>query len=200
MSRPLPAGLLQRGPDSKKARRERRTIVLLDQSGFMLQPTVRRTWAPQGPTPIHSRGDRHDRLSVTGAITVSPLQKRLGLYFSIASANITGDDVFAFVQQLQGHLKRPLRVIWDRFSGHRKAARRLRDLYGARIHVEFLPAYAPELNVVEYCWSHTKYGEMANFRPQDVENRADEVARSLIATHRRPDLLYAFFQHARLNL
>ena len=112
----------------------------------MLQPTVRRTWAPQGQTPIHSSWDRHDRLSVTGAMTVSPLQKRLGLYFSIASSNITGDDVFAFVQQLRRHLKRPLLVIWDRFSGHKKAARRLRGLYGARTHVEFLPAYAPELN------------------------------------------------------
>jgi hypothetical protein len=76
----------------------------------MLQPTVRRTWAPQGKTPIHDSWDRHDRLSVTGAITVSPLQKRLGLYFSVASANITGDDVFTCVQQLHGHLKRPLLV------------------------------------------------------------------------------------------
>ena len=166
----------------------------------MLQPTVRRPWAPQGKTPIHESWDRHDRLSVTGALTVSPLQKRLGLYFSVASTNITGDDVFTFIQQLHRHLKRPLLVIWDRFSGHRKAARRLWDLYGARIHVEFLPAYAPELNVVEHCWSHTKYGEMANFIPQDVETLADEVARSLIAKHRRPDLLYAFFQHARLDL
>jgi hypothetical protein len=41
---------------------------------------------------------------------------------------------------------------------------------------------------------------MANFIPQDVEALADEVARSLIAKHRRQDLLYAFFQHARLDL
>jgi len=166
----------------------------------MRQPTVRRTWAPHGKTPIHASWDRHDRLSVTGALTVSPRQKRLGLDFSVASANITGDDVFTFVQRLPRHRKRPLLVIWDRCSGHRKAARRLRDLYGARIHVEFLPAYAPELNVVEPCWSHTKYGAMANFIPQDVEALADEVARSLIAQHRRQDLLYAFFQHARLDL
>jgi len=173
---------------------------LIDQSGFMLQPTVRRTWAPQGKTPVHYSWDRHDRLSVTSAITVSPVRQRLGLYFSIASSNVTGDDVFAFVQHLRGHLKRPLLVIWDRFSGHKKAARLLRDLYGPRIHIEDLPAYAPELNPVEYCWSHTKYGEMANFIPHDVEHLADEVARSLLAKHQRPALLRAFFQHARLDL
>jgi transposase len=166
----------------------------------MLQPTVRRTWAPQGKTPIHYSWDRHDRLSVTGAITVSPKRKRLGLYFSIASSNITGDDVFAFVQHLRGHLKRPLLLIWDRFSGHKKAARLLRDLYGTRIHVEFFPAYAPALNVVEQCWGHTKYGELANFIPQELDDLADAVASSLLAKHQRPDLLRAFFQHAQLRL
>jgi hypothetical protein len=77
----------------------------------MLQPTVRRTWAPRGQPPIHYSWDRHDRLSVTGAITVSPLQKRLGLYFSMLPYNVTGDDVFTFVQQLRRHLKRPLLLI-----------------------------------------------------------------------------------------
>ena len=166
----------------------------------MLQPTVRRTWAPKGHTPIQHSWDRHDRLSVTGAITVSPVHKRLGFYFSMASWNLTGDDVLTFVQQLRGHLKRPLLLIWDRFSGHKKAARLLRDIYGSRIHVEFLPAYAPELNVVDHAWGHTKYGELANFIPHDVDDLADEVAQSLIAKHGRRDLLKAFFQHARLDL
>ena len=53
----------------KKARRRGRSIVFLDESGFMLQPTVRRTWAPQGQTPIHLSWDRHDRLSVIAANT-----------------------------------------------------------------------------------------------------------------------------------
>jgi len=174
--------------------------MFMDQTGFMLQPTVRRPWAPQGQTPIHDSWDRHDRLSVTGAITVSPVRKRLGLSFSIAAHHLTGDDVFACVQQLYGYLKRSLLVIWDRFSGHRKAARRLRDLSGRRIHVEFLPAYAPELNVVDHCWGHTTYGEMANFIPPDVDDWAQEVASSLLAKHGRPTLLDAFFRHAQLDL
>jgi transposase len=166
----------------------------------MLQPTVRRTWAPRGQTPIHRSWDRHDRLSVTGALTVSPVQKRLGFYFFMSPENLTGDDLFAFVQQLRGHLKRPLLIIWDRFSGHKKAARLLHDLYGKRIHVEELPAYAPELNVVDHAWGHTKYGELANFIPRDLADLADEVAVSMLRKHQRPDLLRAFFKHARLDL
>jgi transposase len=131
---------------------------------------------------------------------VSPLQKRLGLYFSMVPWNVTGDDVFTFVQQLRHHLQRPLLLIWDRFSGHKKAARLLRTIYGHRIHVEFLPAYAPELNVVDHAWGHTKYGEMANFIPHNVDDLAQEVALSLIAKHHRQDLLKSFFRHARLAL
>ena len=54
--------------------------------------------------------------------------------------------------------------------------------------------------VVDHCWGHTKYGEMANFIPRDVDDLAQEVADSLIAKHRRPALLDAFFRHAQLDL
>ena len=124
----------------------------------------------------------------------------LGLSCSIASHHLTGDDVFTFVQQLYRHFKRPLLIIWDRWSGHRKAARLLQAIYGKRVHIERLPAYAPALNVVDHCWGHTKYGEMANCIPQEVNDLAKEVAHSLIAKHGRRDLLNAFFQHARLDL
>lgn len=166
----------------------------------MLQPTVRRPWAPQGQTPLHDSWDRHDRRAVTGAVTVSPVHKRPGFYFAMASAHITGNDVFAFVQQRRGHLKRPLLLIWARCSGPKTAARLLDHLYGPRLHVAFLPAYAPALNVVEQCWGHTKYGEMAHLIPHDVHDLAQEVAHALLAKHQRPDLLRAFFPHAQLRL
>jgi transposase len=93
-----------------------------------------------------------------------------------------------------------LLIIWDRFSGHKKAARLLHDLYGAPVHIEELPAYAPDLNVVDHAWGHTKYGEMANFIPKDRDDLADEVAVSMLSKQQRPDLLRSFFKHARLDL
>ena len=50
----------------------------MDQSGFMLQPTRRRTWALSGHTPIHKVWDRHDRLSVQAAVTLPP-RRQLGV-------------------------------------------------------------------------------------------------------------------------
>ena len=109
-------------------------------------------------------------------------------------------DLFTFVQRLHRHLKRPLLVIWDRFSGPKKATRLLQDIYGRRIQVEELPAYAPDLKVVDHAWGHTKYGELANFLPDDLDDLAQEVAMSLLAKHQRPDLIRSFFKHSGLEL
>lgn len=122
------------------------------------------------------------------ALSPSPLC-RSAWGCAIASSNHTGDEVFTFVQQLRSHRKRPLRVIWERFSGHTKAACVLHDLYGHRVQVAFLPAYAPEVNVVEQGWGQTKYGELAHFIPEHVDDLAQAVAHSLRAKPRRPALL-----------
>ena len=63
-----------------------------------------------------------------------------------------------------------------------------------------LTGVAPECHVVEQGWGQLKYGEMANFISHDVEALAVEAAYLLVAQYCRPDLLHAFFQHARLDL
>ena len=60
----------------------------MDESGFMLRPCVVRTWAPRGQTPRLKSWERRERLSVISAITVSPVRKRLGLYFEILRKNV----------------------------------------------------------------------------------------------------------------
>jgi len=112
----------------------------------MLQPTVRRTWAPRGETPVLDCWDRHDRLSAISALTISPQRKRLGLYFDIFDHNIVTDDFEMFVARLLGRLGKPITLVMDRWQVHRAGARRLGQRFGRRIRVEWLPAYAPELN------------------------------------------------------
>ena len=54
----------------------------------MLQPVVRRTWAPRGQTPILRQWDRRDRLSTISALTVAPRRRRIGLYRALYPHNI----------------------------------------------------------------------------------------------------------------
>jgi transposase len=173
---------------------------LADESGFMLQPTVRRTWAPRGQTPILKSYDRRDRLSAISALTVSPIRHRLGLYFDILDHNVKADDFETFIDQLLRRVGRPIILVIDRYSVHRGAARRLLARHPRRLWIEWWPAYAPELNPDEQVWNHTKHGDLANFVPDDVVHLGRSVAASLRNTRSQQSLLRSFFKHAKLPL
>jgi transposase len=166
----------------------------------MLQPVVRRTWAPKGQTPVHYSWDRRDRLSVISAITVSPKRRRLELSFDIHDHNIDTDTFESFVRWLRRRIRRGIILVLDRWSVHRSGARRLVERFGSKVQIEWLPAYAPDLNPVEPVWSHTKYADLANYIPDDVATLAHEVARSLDQTADDQGLLRSFFHCAKLTM
>src|SRR6266545_675068 len=62
-------------------------LLLWDESGFFLTPTVRRTLAPRGQTPVLSGWDRRDRLSAISCISLSPVRGRPNLYFRVLDHN-----------------------------------------------------------------------------------------------------------------
>jgi hypothetical protein len=165
----------------------------------MLQPVVRRTWAPRGETPVLDCWDRHDRLSVISALTVSPQRRRLGLYFDIFGHNIVTDDVVEFVAELVCRLGK-ITLVLDRWQVHRSAVRKLKARFGRRIHIEWLPAYAPELNPTEQVWGHTKHSDLANFVPDDRLGLGRAVATSLRKKRSNQALLRSFFQAAKLQM
>jgi transposase len=186
--------------DQKKAQREGWSIVIIDESGFMLQPVVRRTWAPKGQTPIQYSWDRHDRLSVIAALTVAPQRRRLGVYFQLHEHNIRFDDVIAFLDLIHRHLRRKFILILDRYNAHRKAVRLLQEADVAWLEVEWLPSYAPDLNPVEMVWNHTKYADLANFIPDDIQHLQDAIITSIDGTRKAHLLKRTFFAHAGLDI
>lgn len=163
----------------------------------MLQPVRRRTWAPRGQTPIQNAWSRHDRFSVLGALSLAPWALRIGVYFQLYEHNIRADDLVKFVHALHRQLGRKLILIWDRWSVHRAAAKRL--AHCSWLQIEWLPAYAPELNPVEAMWNHTKYADLANFIPQDAQHLRESICNSL--QHQRADsyLKHSFFRYAQLT-
>jgi transposase len=172
--------------------------VFLDETGLMLQPLLRRTWAPAGQTPVMYSWDRRDRLSVIAGLSLSTSRRRIGLYFAVHEKNITAEEVEAFLRQMQRALGRKLVVVMDRWAVHRKAAK---SLFGdERFWIEYLPPYAPDLNPVEHVWNHTKYGDLANYVPDDLLDLEIELKLSIDQTGERPELLRSFFHAAELEL
>jgi transposase len=173
---------------------------LIDESGFMLQPVVRRTWAPKGQTPIQYSWDRHDRLSVIAAISLAPLRRRLGLYFQVHNHNIRFEEVMAFLYLLHRQLRRKFILVLDRYSAHRKAIRLLQEAGVDWFEVEWLPAYAPDLNPAEMLWNRTKYADLANFIPDDVDHLRQAMNVSIANTRKNGPLIRSFFKYAELGL
>ena len=160
----------------------------------------RRTWAPRGETPVQRAWDRYDRLSVIGAVALSPTRRRISTPFQIHDENIRTGEVVAFVKQLRRALGRPLIICWDRWPVHRSAAKHLAASRLTAIDIEWLPAYAPELNPVEPRWSHTKFGTLANFVPRDTRHLKRSVRSELKNQSLNHRLKKSFFQSAQLTL
>ena len=147
-------------------------VVLIDEAGLFLNPLVRRTWAPVGHTPVLDGWGRHrDKVSVIGAVTVSPVARRPGFYFATDPADFfNAERVVGFLRDLLRHLRGKVIVVWDGGSNHKGPLVRAFLKRNRRLRLERLPAYAPDLNPVEAVWSWPKHGRLANFVPADVHD------------------------------
>ena len=106
-----------------------------------------------------------------------------------------------FLAALRRQIGRPLLVIWDGLAVHR--SRKVQDWVqasGGAVSLARLPAYAPELNPVEYVWGHLKKHALANFCPRDFAQLGVEARRALRRAQRRTSLVRACWHQAELSL
>jgi len=160
-----------------------------------------RTWAPRGKTPVLQYGFNWKSLSVAAGLTA------WNFYFRLYPGAIQSPPVVDFLNALVRAIRRPILPVWDRLPAHR--SRMVQDhivsLKG-RIHQEYLPAYVPELNPVEYIWGYWKQHELPNLCPADY-GQLSHAARGTphsgpYAPSSPPDrrLLEAGFLMARITL
>ena len=177
-------------------------LIFLDESGFYLTPTVRRTWAPVGETPILDTWDRRDRLSAISSLSVSPLNRHLGLQFTVLEENANADAVVVYLQELQRCLgTRRLTVLWDGSRIHDRAGV-VKEYLKKHPHMvtHRLPAYAPDLNPDELVWSWAKYGRLANLAAENTNTLWDAMLDELLYLRDHPDLLASFIKRTELPL
>jgi len=135
----------------------------VDECGFSQRPHVRRTWAPKGQTPQRRGNFNWKRLSATGAIAWRPDQDYTRLLLSLRPGALNAQNAVEFLRNLRRHLRGRVVVLWDGHPAYR--SRRVAEFAQRQAHWLRLvrrPAYAPELNPVEYRWAHLKNGTTAN--------------------------------------
>jgi len=168
----------------QKARRQGAHIALIDESGLMMAPLLRRTWAPRGRTPsIAQAGGHRKKVSVAAALWLSPLRDRLGLYFhTLADGYFDNWYVTAFLEAMLHDLPGRFVVVWDGGMMHKgEPIRALEAQFADRLSLERLPPYAPMLNPVEQLWSWLKYSRLNNYAPRDPDELDARVNRELTA-------------------
>ncbi|MBI3768766.1 MAG: IS630 family transposase [Deltaproteobacteria bacterium] len=173
--------------------------MFADESGFLLVPSVLKTWAPRGCTPVLRHRTRRDKISVISAVSVSPQRRRLGLYYDFHSHNIRHQEVYAFLRQLLRHLRGHVVVLLDNAGIHTAAPLRRLCTRHARLHLEYFPAYAPELNPDEGVWAHTKRA-LANGRPDALTELVVDLLWSLEEVRADPALLRSCITQSDLPL
>ena len=186
--------------DQKKTTRLSAHLVFEDESGFFQNPLVRRTWAVAGQTPIlHQRGRWHQHLSVVGAVTISPRRHRLGLLLRLhPDQAVNQERVIEFLRQLLRQLPGHIVLVWDRLPAHRGTQVRNFLKKHPRLHVEFLPPYAPELNPVEYLWSWLKTNPLANRCSPDLDQLSDDLLNGSEPLFRNQHTLRGFIHATKL--
>jgi len=154
-----------------------------------------RGWAPRGETPVLQYHFNWHQLSAMAGITF------YRFYFRLFAGAIKGPQVIEFLHALGRQIRRKVLVIWDGLPAHRSLVVRdyVESLKGA-IQLEYLPAYAPELNPTEYIWGHLKQHELGNFCARTFGELTRHTRNRLRSMQRRSTLVTAFWQQAELPL
>lgn len=182
----------------KGAQKAGALIVFVDESGFSQRPSVRRTWAPKGCTPVTDDHVNWKTLSGMGAIGWRPKEAHTRLFLSLRQQSIKQDQIVEFLGSLRRHVRSQIVLLWDRLSIHRGGAVKRYIAHRREwLRAEYFPPYAPELNPVENLWANLDSRELANHAADalhDLARRIDTGKRRV----RRADLGLSFIKHAGL--
>jgi len=177
----------------KIAARQGRIIVFIDESGLSERPCRARTWAPKGQTPVLQYSFSWKQLSVIAGVSY------WRFYFRFFPGSIKSPQIVQFLRALYNTIGKKLLIVWDRLQAHRsRLVKQYVDGLNGQIALEYLPAYAPELNPVEYIWGYLKHHAMPNYCARDLTDLRTLASRNLRSMQRRRTLVTAFWKQAEL--
>ncbi len=166
----------------RKARRRGACLMLLDESGLLMAPLRRRSWAPRGqPSQSEEKTGHREKVSIAGALWLTPQRDRLNFaYQTLVNGYFNNGEVAEFLSGALQWMTQPLVVLWDRGSMHKGGPiNTLLAEFEGRLDLEPLPAHAPKLNPVEQVWTWLKYSRLCNFPPQNAHHLDEAIRREL---------------------
>jgi transposase len=171
------------------------SLFFIDESGCYPLPSVVRTSAPVGQTPILREWWTRDHLSAIAAI--SPEGKRS---FHSQDHAIDSADVVAFLEHVRREVPGRMVLIGDGAPMQRRHRSKEFLVHGAaqRLHLERRPAYAPELNPGEGLWPQCKGVELRHVCCFNISHLRVELHDAVKRIRRKPRFIKSFFRGAKL--
>jgi hypothetical protein len=188
--------------DQKGAAAESAWIVFFDESAVSLIPPVRRTWSQRGCTPVLRHRMAWKKASMAAALGYRPDGTRARLCFHLQQDAYDTDSLIGVLEQLAGFYRgQRVVLLWDGLSSHWSYQMRAHlDTQRDWLTAERLPAYAPELNPVEYLWANLKGAELAHFAGDTVAEVADQARHAIQRVCDSDSLVMGFLAHTGLSL
>lgn len=148
-----------------------------DESGISEKSVVSKTWAPKGKTPTIISAFNWKKLSLAGIIIATPSALKPKLLIRVCHGAVKSPLIVRYIKELKKHLPgKKLLLFWDGLPAHRsKGTREYLETQKHWLRIERFPAYAPELNPVEYLWSSMKRKDLANLAPKGLEHLKQRV-------------------------
>jgi len=131
--------------------------------------------------------------------TMAALSTRGKIYKTHVEGSVHSHDIVAMLEHLLRALPDGFILVWDRGSVHR--AKEVTEFLSAhpQIVVEWLPAYAPELNPEEFLHGNIKQ-HLRNLLPHEKSEIRAHLNRSFARLRRRTDILLGCFHAAGLRI
>jgi len=188
--------------DQKGAAAESAWLVFFDESAVSLIPPVRRTWSPRGHTPVLRHRFGWKKASMAAALGYRPGGSAARLCFHLQQPSYNTDCLIGVLEQLAGfYADHKVVLLWDGLSAHWSTRMRaFLDSQRDWLTAERLPAYAPELNPVEYLWANLKAVELANLPTTTLAEVADATEQGIQRVCKHQDLVVGFLAHTGLTL
>ena len=185
----------------KNARRRKAWICFQDESGVSQRPSIRRTWAPKGKTPVLIHAFNWSKMSVCAALGYRWDGRRSRLFFQTREGNYNAQSLIRFLEDLKKELRGQKAVlVWDGLPAHKSEVMKEYLLQERHwLTVERLPGYAPDLNPVETLWGNIQGQELTNRCAEDLTEVEGAVRKGMGRVRKSAKLPFSFLNHAGLS-
>jgi transposase len=175
---------------------EGRVIYYVDEAGVGLLPSLGRTYAPKGKTPVIAHKCRYQHLCVISAISEAGK-----MFWDIRPDAFKGSSIVQFLKGLLAFAKQKILVIWDGASIHRSGEVKdfLASLQDEEVWLERIPPYSPELNADEQVWYHLKTVALKNTCAHNLKELESNVKYAMGGIEENLELIRSFFKHPEVG-